>query len=185
MFYPIYINPQNKRIVHIGAGLPLEQDRDSVEKIENATAVFPIRTDGSEGRWRVSAETLKKLYEAHFVKVGSLTKNGAAISYFAEGEQDKILNGVYKIKGIAEDNSYIIDDESYKPRFIPMTQWMISSHDASRNGTNLLTKVIGEKRFSFPKSLYATHDAIRFFVADNQTLSSLTFSLAQVRHFMR
>lgn len=47
-----------------------------------------------------------------------------------------------------------------------MTQWLISSHDASRNGTNLLTSVIGEKRFSFPKSIYAVHDTIRFFVAN-------------------
>lgn len=167
MFYPIYINPETKKIVKIGEGLPIEQDRNTVEKIEGAIAVFPIRTDNSEGRWRVGSATLIKLYEDHFVKVGRITDRGAAISYLADGEQAKIKDGTYEVIGIAEDNSYIINDDAYNPRFIPMTQWLISSHDASRNGTNLLTNVIGEKRFSFPKSVYAVHDAIRFFVANN------------------
>ncbi len=167
MFYPIYINPETKKIVKIGEGLPIEQDRNTVEKIEGAIAVFPIRTDNSEGRWRVGSATLRKLYEDHFVKVGRITDRGAAISYLADGEQAKIKDGTYEVIGIAEDNSYIINDDAYNPRFIPMTQWLISSHDASRNGTNLLTNVIGEKRFSFPKSVYAVHDAIRFFVANN------------------
>ena len=166
MFYPIYIDPKTKRIIKVGVGLSIDQDRHSVEQVDGAIAVFPIRTDGSEGRWRVGTDTLKNLYENHFVKVGSITKNGAAISYLAEGEQDKIKKGIYKIIGISNDNSYMIDDEAYKPRFIPMTQWLISSHDASRNGTNLLISIIGEKRFSFPKSLYAVHDTIRFFVAN-------------------
>ena len=166
MFYAIYINSETKRIVKVGEGLPIDKSRFDIEKIDNAIAVFPIRTDGSEGRWRVGAEKLRKLYENHFVKIGRITNNGAAISYLAEGEQNKINEGVYQIIGISEDNSYIIDDEAYNARFIPMTQWIISSHDASRNGTNLLTTIIGEKRFSFPKSIYATHDAISFFVAN-------------------
>ena len=165
MFYPIYISPETKKIVKVGDGLRLEQDRNSVEKLENAITAFPIRTDGSEGRWRVGADTLRQLYADHFVKIGRITESGAAISYLAEGEQAKIKEGIYEILGVSEDNSYIINDESYNARFIPMTQWLISSHDASRNGTNLLTNVIGEKRFSFPKSLYAVHDAVRFFVA--------------------
>ena len=175
MFYPIYVNKDTKRIVKVGDGLPLDMDRFSVEQVDNAITVFPIRTDGSEGRWRVGADTLRKLYENHFVKVGRITKNGAAISYLAEGEQTKINEGIYTVTGIAEDNSYIINDEAYKPRFIPMTQWLISSHDASRNGTNLLTNIIGEKRFSFPKSLYATHDAIRFYIASKPDALVLDF----------
>ena len=49
---------------------------------------------------------------------------------------------------------------------MPPTQWKIASHNASENGTTLLTSVIGEKRFPFPKSLYAVRDTLRFFVAD-------------------
>ena len=103
MFYPIYVNKDTKRIVKVGDGLPLDMDRFSVEQVDNAITVFPIRTDGSEGRWRVGADTLRKLYENHFVKVGRITKNGAAISYLAEGEQTKINEGIYTVTGIAED----------------------------------------------------------------------------------
>lgn len=88
-----------------------------------------------------------------------------AIRYLKNGEHQKVLNGTYKIVGIREDNSYELDDSDYKPSYIPSTQWTISSHDASRQGSNLLTSIIG-KRFSFPKSLYAVHDTIRFFVAN-------------------
>jgi adenine-specific DNA-methyltransferase len=175
MFYPIYINPETKQIVKVGEGLPLGCSRFEIEAVDNTIAVFPIRTDGSEGRWRVGAESLRKLYENHFVKIGRITEKGAALSYLAEGEQKKINDGTYEIMGIADDNSYIINDESYTARFIPMTQWMISFHDASRNGTNLLMKVIGEKRFSFPKSLYAVHDSIRFFVANKPNALILDF----------
>lgn len=32
--------------------------------------------------------------------------------------------------------------------------------------SNLLTNILGEKRFTFPKSLYAVLDTIRFFLAN-------------------
>ena len=50
-------------------------------------------------------------------------------------------------------------------KYIPSNQWWITSHDATEFGSKMLQKLIG-KRFSFPKSLYAVHDAIRFFVAN-------------------
>ena len=45
-------------------------------------------------------------------------------------------------------------------------QWDIPSHNATYLGSQLLNKIIGEKRFDFPKSLYAERDAIRFFTAN-------------------
>ena len=54
---------------------------------------------------------------------------------------------------------------TYSPRFIPGTQWRISSHNAEQGGTNLLKQVVPNRRFPFPKSLYAVEDALRFFVA--------------------
>lgn len=40
----------------------------------------------------------------------------------------------------------------------------MKSHNAETYGTNILNSIIG-KRFNYPKSLYAVHDAIQFFVA--------------------
>lgn len=47
---------------------------------------------------------------------------------------------------------------------MPGTQWRIKAHDATRHGTDLLTKILPGRQFPFPKSLYAVHDVIRFFV---------------------
>lgn len=79
--------------------------------------------------------------------------------------QKRVESGEIKIVGRAEDGSFIFDDEDYEQKYIPSNQWWITSHDATEFGSKLLNKMIG-KRFSFPKSLYAVHDTIRFFVAN-------------------
>ena len=56
--------------------------------------------------------------------------------------------------------------ENVNAEFLPITQWNIQSHDATYYGTNILASIIGKGRFSFPKSLYAEHDTLRFFVAN-------------------
>ena len=61
----------------------------------------------------------------------------------------------------------IFDVGEYEQKYIPSNQWWITSHDATEFGSKLLNKTIG-KRFSFPKSLYAVHDTIRFFVANKE-----------------
>ena len=43
------------------------------------------------------------------------------------------------------------------------------------NRPNLLNKIFGSKSFSFSKSLYAVHDAIRFFVANKPNALVLDF----------
>ena len=48
----------------------------------------------------------------------------------------------------------------------PKTQWNMTTHEAGTYGTNIIGSIIPGRRFSFPKSLYAVHDAIRFFVAN-------------------
>ena len=87
-----------------------------------------------------------------------------AISYLKKGEIKKIESGAFEISGYAEDGSVMSD--TVATELVPGTQWRISSHDATLNGTKLLNSIIGEKRFTFPKSLYAVHDTIRFFVAN-------------------
>jgi adenine-specific DNA-methyltransferase len=50
--------------------------------------------------------------------------------------------------------------------FIPGTQWRIGSHNAEQGGTNLQKRMMPDRRFPFPKSLYAVEDALRFFLAE-------------------
>lgn len=175
LFYPVLISEDGKKFLGVGNPLKITDDRHSYIPPEGAVAIFPIHTDQTEGCWRISREKLLELYNAHVVRLGGFTPRGMAINYLKQGEYAKVLNGTYKIKGIKEDNSYDLDDAEYKPSFVPSTQWTISSHDASRHGSGLLRKIFGDKAFSFPKSLYAEHDTIRFFVANKPNALVIDF----------
>lgn len=166
MFYPIFVDRDGKRIIGLGEVLPLEQDRNAVVAPADCIAVWPIHTDGSEGRWMQGRESLQKLIDKGYVRLGKFTKTGMAVSYLNRAQIEKIENGQYIVTGYAEDGSVVVDDSQYSAMYIPDTQWNLKSHDAARHGTNLLRTILGEKRFTFPKSLYAVHDTIRFFVAN-------------------
>ena len=166
LFYPVIVSDDGKKFVGVGEPLKLNDDRLGYEIPKGTKAIWPMHKDGTEGCWRVGKDTLLDLYNNHVVRLGGFTDRGMAINYLKKGEHAKVLNGQYKIKGIREDNSYDLDDSEYVPTFVPATQWVISSHDASRHGSGMLLKFFPDKRFSFPKSLYAVHDTIRFFVAN-------------------
>ena len=166
LFYPVLVSKDGKKFLGAGEPLKLSEDRNAYKAPENAIAIWPIHSDESEGCWRVGRETLLELHRNHVVRLGGFTPRGMAINYLKQGEYAKVQSGIYKVKGINEDGSYELDDSDYKPVFIPSTQWTISTHDASRHGSGILRKIFDDKVFSFPKSLYAVHDAIRFFVAN-------------------
>jgi len=166
LFYPVLVSQDGQKFLGAGEPLKLSEDKNAYSVPEGAIAVWPLHTDNSEGCWRIGRDTLLDLQSNHVVRLGGFTPRGMAINYLKKGEYAKVLDGTYKIKGINEDNSYILDDSDYRPSFIPSTQWVIPSHDASRHGSGMLRKIFGDKAFSFPKSLYATRDTIRFFVAD-------------------
>lgn len=95
------------------------------------------------------------------------------ITFLTSGEIKKVEDGTYKIDGYADDGSIISSNEVRD--IMPGTQWRIKSHDATRQGTDLLTKILPGRQFPFPKSLYAVHDAIRFFVAQKTNALILDF----------
>lgn len=163
LFFPVLVSNDGKHFLGAGDPLPINIDKKEYSVPDGAIAIWPTHLDGSEGCWRISKDKLIELYNGHVVRLGKFTERGMAIRYLKKGEHKKVLDGIYKIVGVRDDNSYELDDSEYKPFFLPSTQWTISSHDASRQGTNLLISIIG-KRFSFPKSLYAVHDTLRFFV---------------------
>ena len=166
LFYPIFVSEDGKKFMGAGDPLPLTVDKNSIVSPKGTKVIFPIHLDGSEGCWQIGKETMLQLQMEHFVRLGGFTERGMAISYLKSGQQTKVKNGLYVINGIREDGSYIIDDSDYEPAFIPGTQWLLSTHDASRHGSGILRKIFNDKVFAFPKSLYATHDTIRFFVAN-------------------
>lgn len=166
-FYPIFISKDKKHFCGAGEVVPAEVDRSTVEVPEGIIALFPVHDDGVEGRWQYSRDKFLEIQRKGYVRISTQTANGkeATLRYISEGWKKKVESGQITVLGRAEDGSVIIDDSDYEKEFIPGNQWWIPAHDATEFGSKLLTNFIG-KRFSFPKSLYATEDALRYVVAN-------------------
>lgn len=174
LFYPVFVTEDGKKIHSVGE--PYYGDDLNILAPNGTKTIWPIRNDGSLGRWRVSNTLLVELIEQGYVRLGRFNDRGTiAIDYIARGEVEKIKNGTFSITGYTETGTVIIDDSDYKPCFIPGCQWNIPSHDATQQGTKLINSILGAGRFTFPKSLYAVHDTIRFFVENKPNALILDF----------
>ena len=83
MFYPFYYDEENKIL--------------SVEKIENAVEIFPIRGDGTAGRWRWQKETAKKNIENLVARIMPKYKNEKKYTVYEKDFIDK-RGAVVKVK---------------------------------------------------------------------------------------
>lgn len=176
-FYPIYIDNETCKIVKIGKALPHTQDRHSVPDIDGATTVFPIRDDGTEMNWGVTGETLARLLEKKVIQVLPNKKSPYqpyTIKYLSENFEEKIASGRWAVKGCREDGSKIVVETGGKLTRAT-TVWNETSYDAKTYGTVLLKNIVGDARFSFPKSLYSVHDSLKYFVAEKPTALILDF----------
>lgn len=164
LFYPLFYSKETGKFVKTGEILKEGIARESVEVSEGLVAVWPLDSDGNERIWQLSPESLNNLHSRKLVDFGTLKDNSASPYYVSAGILKLIESGEIVITGYKNDVAVLEYLEGTK-RTAPKTTWNMTSHSASEHGTNLLTKIIG-KRFTFPKSLYAVHDTIRFFVAN-------------------
>ena len=164
-FYPIYVEPKTQQVAHIGSPLPEGQSRPQL--MPGLVPVLPIRRDKSEGRWQWTPETFRERMNQGRVRVGGNAKRGYVIYVLKDGEYAKIQRGDFLEIGRAPDGSILVEDNT--ANFVvalPGSQWRIGGHDATQYGSRLLKNILPDGNFPFPKSIYATRDAIRFFVAN-------------------
>ena len=176
LFYPIFVNDNPAHPSFNSVGDPFYGD--DVSKVvppSGAIAVWPIRSDGSEGNWQISGDKFAEVVSDGYAKIGKWRGSDTTIYYLKRGEQNKVRTGLFPVVGYASDGSVIVDESAYTASFIPGTNWQIPAHDASRHGTNMINSLVGRGRFTFPKSLYAVEDAIRFFVKDKPKATVLDF----------
>ena len=168
-FFPIYIEKHTGHIIRCGESLPANMDRNEIKSDDpEIEIVWPIKTNGVEGCWQLSQTKILERLSAGYMRAISRNDNGWVITYLAEGEIQKIHDGVYTVIGRGGSNNELqIKGGVAEKAFVAGTQWRIASHSARHHGSLILNNTIGEKRFSFPKSLYAVHDTVRFFV-DNK-----------------
>ena len=167
-FYPIYIDTRTSKIVKVGNPLAHNVARTSVEKISNCVAVFPVNEDGTEMEWGLTKAPLENLIQRGLVRVGKRRKNNPmeySISYLSTADAQRLERGELKIAGQRDDGTMVVVSETGKFSRAA-TIWNYSSHDAGAYGKSILGNIIGGGKFSFPKSLYAVRDALKFFVAN-------------------
>lgn len=176
MFYPVFIEQDGVKIVSIGESIPLDADRRSVPTPPGCVAVWPIRQDGTEGRWRLGPGTARSAWNAGYLRVGSNKGETSPVYYLAQGEQKKIAAGTYEVLGRGDDGAVITSQlDAAERNVVPPTQWRISSHDSTQYGSRLLRQILPQRKFPFPKSLYAVEDSLRFFLDDKPDAVVLDF----------
>lgn len=169
-FYPIYINNQTQLIEKIGDPITPDVDRFSVPSVEGCTTVFPVRDDGTEMNWGVTGETLQHLLDECVIQV---TKNEKSlyqpytIKYLSANYKKKIESGRWAVRGYRPDGSKIVVETGGKIDRTT-TVWSSKTYDAKTYGTVMLKNIVGNDKFSFPKSLYSVHDCLKYFVKEKK-----------------
>lgn len=179
-FFPIFIDPGRRTILRIGDPLvPSTVPRESVNVPDGVVAVWPIRSDGSEGRWRVGKEGAERLLERGLLRVGQLNsvRNQWAISYLLRSDvrrldQGEIVIDSWHDQGYPILKRVVVDTPTGS---VPKTVWYRDSHNAGNYGSALLREFIPGRAFPFPKSLYAVEDTLRIFVLDKPQAIVLDF----------
>lgn len=164
-FYPIFVDHDTATIIDVGNPLDLSTDRNTITADPGIDIVWPMRTDGSEGRWQLKKDSFVSALKNGTAKLGSYNKkqNRWAINYLNQGTKDDIAKGGIVVEGKDEKGALLLRRVSEK-LVEPKSVWNQTSHNASEYGTSLLNSIIGSERFNYPKSLYAVKDTLDMYV---------------------
>lgn len=175
-FYPIFVDPQDGKIVGRGAPLPPElHPEDFNDTPDGVEAVWPISKEGIQGRWQMGTEEFDSRWESGFIRGGKKRAGRWPITYIREGTISRIATGEIISEGKDEFGALILRNSDEGRSRTPKTVWYVKSHNAGSFGTDLVSKFLPGRRFPFPKSLYAVEDALRFFVKDKPDATVLDF----------
>ena len=175
-FYPIFVDAENGYIKSIGEPIPDEVEKNSICPPEGTFAVWPLRPNGDEGLWGITPETAKKYLEEGYIRSRNhKPKLGtASIHYLPSGTVKAIIEDKIQVTGSDPDGAIQAVYKEAKG-IIPKRVWNMPSHNAENGGSLLISKLMQNRRFPFPKSLYAVEDALRFFIKEKPDAVVLDF----------
>lgn len=133
-FYPIYIDPTNRKVISVGDSLPLDAEPPAKPK-KGQVAIWPIDKEGNHRVWRYIPASMRELVNQKRLVLGKYNKaqNSWTLNYWVRKTATK------KLKTVWTDNLY----------------------DAGTHGTTLLHSILGKRGvFPFPKSVYAVRDCL-------------------------
>lgn len=178
LYFPIYIDQTQGRIVSIGDPIPLDQDTTTdTPPAPGLTAVWPQRADGREGYWRVSAPAARERLQKGLLRLGksSRTSSGWSVLTVNAGTEKRIESGEIAVEGYKSDGSANLVEVSGAGLRAPKTVWNKVSHNAGWHGSKVLAAMMPTREFPYPKSLYAVEDALRFFVTAKSNATIVDF----------
>ena len=168
-FFPIFINERNRRIIGCGDHLPEGKiRRDSPNAPHGCVQQWPIKRDGLEACWQLSAPTFLNYLNEGRIRLGRKKRGGGwGISFLTSGRMRAIADGELVVTGRDATGTLIV--EASKERALTRvgkTMWINGCYSATEHGSTLLRRFIPKRKFPFPKSLYAVEDALRFYVGN-------------------
>ncbi|MEV7693779.1 DNA methyltransferase [Microbacterium sp. NPDC089189] len=175
-FYPVFIDESTGYVQSIGDPIASGVDRHMVSSPTGTFAAWPLLPDGTEGLWGITPETAREYLARGYFRARNYkpASRYVSVQYLPGGTVDAVEDGRIGITGRDDDGAVVGVYNSAKG-VIPKRVWNTPSHNAELGGTNLISALLGKRRFPFPKSLYAVEDALRFFVADKPDAVILDF----------
>lgn len=178
-FFPVFIDEAEKRIVGCGDHLPENLPIQKSPLLPNGCIEqWPIKTDGSEACWQLSAPTFRKYLEEGRIRLGKKNKRTGrwGVSFLTKGHMAAIGRGELVVRGKDAAGSLIVENaEGKRISQKGKTIWTNVAYSATEYGSTLLREIIPGRKFPFPKSLYAVEDALRYYLQDKQNALILDF----------
>lgn len=178
-FFPVWIHEETGTIVGCGDHLPEGIDRsDAPPPPPGCVAQWPIKRDGTEACWQLSAPTFRQYLEAGRIRIGTRKKTTGrwGIGFVGKGVMAAIASGELEVHGRDETGAMIIKNAEGRVRGqVGKTMWTNGAYSATEHGSTLLRNFLPRRKFPFPKSLYAVEDALRYYVGHKPDAVVLDF----------
>ena len=175
-FYPVFVSTKTGYIESIGDPISDDVDRLKVKPPKGTFAVWPLRPNGGEGLWGITPETAKRYLKDGYIRARNYKPEleQVTIHYLPSGTVRAIQDDRIDVVGRDPDGAV---QAIYRERkgVIPKRVWNMASHNAENGGSLILSKLLPDRRFPFPKSLYAVEDSLRFFVGEKPEAIILDF----------
>lgn len=176
-FYPVFVDPATETIVGSGEALPQGADRSSYTPPKGLECAWPTQADGSDGRWELRRSSFEaRLADGHVRTTGRAKLGNWSIQYLRNAQIERLASGELVSAGLnIQGYLDITYSETKKRELYAKTVWNLPSHDSRTYGSWVLRSLLPNRKFPFPKSLYAVEDALRFFVKDKPDAVILDF----------
>ena len=165
LFYPLVFDSSSGTFLYAGDSVSIDYDWTNFNPGQGKIAVWPLGENGQELTWSLKPDTFRSYHDKGYVRFGKWNGEKRVPYHLTAGQVESVEKGEYVIVGRDDDGALLLERKGHT-NVRPMTIWNQKSHSASESGTGIVKAFLPDRKFPFPKSLYAVEDSIRFFVAN-------------------